>query len=72
MALAVAARVMDRYQNVVAAPAGPFTFFDRSDGLTPMARREHILTDTEFMGRRPTSTLEGWPPKVIEDWLTDT
>jgi hypothetical protein len=71
MALAVAARVMVRYQQVVAAPASPFTFFDRPSGRQYGQPSFVPITDTQFMGRRPTSTLEGWPPRAIEDWLTE-
>jgi hypothetical protein len=72
MALAVAARVMIRYQQIVAAPAGPFTFFDQPGG--DPRRRPAPMTDREFLGGRvPTSTLEGWPPRPGgDDWLTDT
>jgi len=71
MALAVAARVMVRYQQVVAAPASPFTFFDQSSN--PVGRQNRVITDREFLGGRlPTSTLEGWPPKPVEDWLVES
>lgn len=64
MALAVAARVMIRYQNVIAAPAGEFTFFDPS-GTNPVGRSAKVMTDEEFLGPHRgsytvTDTLAGW------------
>lgn len=69
MALAVAARVMVRYQRVTASPASPFTFFDPAKGAPSHVRwggSVPIVDDRAFLGgRMPSTTLEGWPPVEV-------
>ena len=57
MALAVAARVLVRYQNVIAGASRDFSFFDRP--RNPMER--HVMTDEEFLGgHRGVVTAADW------------
>lgn len=84
MALAVAARVMTRYQQVTAAPGSPFTFFDQSEG-SPLAKRGKPMSHADFLGehrgnvtmsdssgRIVRSTMEGWHHDVgSREWLLD-
>jgi hypothetical protein len=70
MALAVAARVLVRYQQVTASPAGPFTFFDPASGQPVYRADRPPMTDDQFLGEhrsdvtvtelRLTSTLDGY------------